>query len=234
MLYLIPVPLSPENSIQELSPFIPEKVSGLKKFIVEDLRSARRFMRKCGYAGDFSDVEFLEIKSSTSSGIINAILKENINDEIGLISDSGMPCIADPGSAAVWQAHALNIQVHTFPGPSSLLITLAASGFNGQQFTFHGYLPIKKNELINKIIEIEKDLIKSGKTQLFIETPFRTQSLFEEIIKHCGNETALCIGKNLCLEAEEISTHFIRDWKNVKPQLHKNLVVFALGKPVNH
>ncbi len=231
MLFLIPVPLSPETPISVLSGIIPEIVQRTKIFIVEDLRSARRFLRKCGYPGDFSDVDFLEIKSTTSSEIIRAYLNKSVDENIGLISESGLPCVADPGSTVVWQAHDLNIPIQALPGPNSILLTLAGSGFNGQNFTFHGYLPIKQNELSKKISQIESDLKKTGATQLFIETPFRTQSLFEELLKLCDANTGLCIGKNLGMESENISSKIMNDWKKNKPQINKQLVVFALGKP---
>lgn len=231
MLYLIPVPLSPETSISVLSGFIPETVQRTKCFIVENLRSGRRFIRKCGYGGDFSDIEFLEIKSTTPSETVRNFLKQNLHQNIGLLSESGMPCVADPGASVVWMAHELNLSIQSLPGPSSILQTLAGSGFNGQNFTFHGYLPIKANELQQKIRQIEVDLKKTGATQLFIETPHRTQSLFEEILKNCEDKTGLCIGKNLGLETENISSNTIQHWKKIKPQIQKHLVVFALGKP---
>ena len=231
MLYLIPVPLCPESDIKVLSPLVPGLVERIKYFFVEDLRTARRFMRKCGYQGDFSDITFLEIKSSTSSESIRFFLQNSNSNDIGLISESGMPCVADPGSTVVWQAHQLNIPVAPIPGPNSIVLTLAGSGFNGQNFSFHGYLPIKQQELSQKITQLENDLKKTGATQLFIETPFRAQSLFEQLLKICHDQTALCIGKNLETENQSILSHTVAAWKNIKPQLHKQLAVFALGQP---
>jgi 16S rRNA (cytidine1402-2'-O)-methyltransferase len=232
MIHLIPVPLSPETPVSVLSGMIPELVQRVRCFIVEDLRTARRFIRKCGYPGDFSDIEFLEIKSSTPSETIKIFLKKNLHQEIGLLSESGMPCIADPGASVVWIAHSLNLGVQPLPGPNSILLTLAGSGFNGQNFTFHGYLPIHQNELIQKIRQIETDLKKTGATQLFIETPHRTQSLYEEILKTCDDKTALCLGINLGLESENILSKSIFEWKKNEPRINKQLIVFALGKPM--
>lgn len=230
MLYLIPVPLLPESDISVLSPQIPPIVQATKIFFVEEIRTARRFMRKCGYMGDFSEILFFEIKSNTPSKSIRDFLEKSIQEDICLLSESGMPCIADPGASVVYQAHRLKIPVHPLPGPNSILLTLAGSGFNGQNFVFHGYLPIKQPELSQKISQLESEIQRTGATQLFIETPFRSQSLFDNLLKFCKEITTLCIGKSLGTEHENISTHSIAEWKKINPQLQKQPAVFALGQ----
>ena len=140
-----------------------------------------------------------------------------------------MPCIADPGSKIVKIAHKFEINVTPLTGPSSIILALVASGMNGQNFCFRGYLPISKYERKKKLHTLENTAIKTGQTQIFIETPYRNNQLFESIIKYCRNETYLCIASNITLPSENIKTRTIYEWKQIKPNFNKKLIIFLLG-----
>lgn len=230
-LYLIPTTLGENWS------YIPEDVrqvaSETNVFIVENLRSARRHLRKLGNTMEFDTaVEFFELNKhdldveSLFTFIQNHQQKGNT---IGLLSEAGNPCIADPGTLAVEICHQLGIQVKPMVGPSSILMCLIASGFNGQQFTFHGYLPIDKKEKRNAIKGLERSLNQTGYTQLFMETPYRNEQLLEELINSLHPDTLLCIAADIGEENEFIHTRRISKWKN-HPNLHKRPAVFAIGK----
>ncbi len=147
---------------------------------------------------------------------------------IGLLSEAGTPCIADPGAVVVKMAHELNIEVVPLVGPNSIILSLMASGFNGQNFTFHGYLPIDKLALSKKLKEIEQKAGRENQTQIFIETPYRNNQMLSSIIKSCSPNTLLCIATNLTLQTQTITTLPISNWKYKKPDFHKKPTVFLL------
>ncbi|HOU97200.1 MAG TPA: SAM-dependent methyltransferase, partial [Bacteroidales bacterium] len=148
--------------------------------------------------------------------------------DTGLMSEAGIPGIADPGANLVRLAHTKNIKVVPLSGPSSIILALSASGLNGQNFTFHGYLPVKKDALALKIHEIEKRSAK-GETQIFMEAPYRNERLFEYLISACNPDTKLCIAADITLTSEEITTQTISEWKNKSPQLKNRLIIFLLN-----
>ncbi|MCF8352137.1 MAG: SAM-dependent methyltransferase, partial [Bacteroidales bacterium] len=148
--------------------------------------------------------------------------------DTGLLSEAGTPCIADPGSAIVNLAHRQNIRVIPLVGPSSILLSLMASGFNGQNFCFHGYLPIKKHERENKLRELEKMAEAQNQTQVFIETPYRNMQMLESILKTCNKKTQLCIAANISLENELIKSMQVTEWKKAKVDLHKKPTVYLI------
>ena len=149
---------------------------------------------------------------------------------MGLLSEAGTPCIADPGAEIVRLAHQNNITVIPLTGPSSLLLSLMASGFNGQNFVFHGYLPIEKNSRVKKIREIEKSVYTNDQTQVFIEAPYRNLQLFKAITEVCADNTMLCIATDLTMESEAITVKSVRFWKDKNPDIHKKPTIFLLYK----
>lgn len=227
-IYLIPSFLGEENPA-----IIPEQVKeivgNLTEFIVEDARSARKFLRAIGYRKNFdTEVTIRELDKHALQQNCSALL-QNVFKGIncGIISEAGNPCIADPGSELVAFAHARNIEVIPLVGPSSILLALIASGFNGQQFTFNGYLPIKQPERNRKIKQLENTARNT--TQIFMETPFRNQKLLDDLLQTCNDATRLCIACDLTLSTQFIKTKFIKDWKQQKPDLHKRYCIFLLG-----
>lgn len=213
---------------------IPEQVKqvvqGLDEFIVENARTARRYLRVIGYTKNFdTEVVIHEIDKHAPrldcTGLMSNVLE---GKNCGLISEAGNPCIADPGNELVAYAHAHQIEVVPLVGPSSILLALIASGFNGQQFTFHGYLPLNEPERSKKIRNLQNNM-GNGATQIFMETPFRNQKLFDELLRSCDDGTRLCIACDLTLTTQYIATQKIRDWKKEKPDLNKRYCIFLMG-----
>lgn len=205
-------------------------VNPIRIFFVEEVRSARRFLRKAGFTANFDDVSFIEINEHTfNTPIETLITKEEWNGKtLGLLSEAGVPCVADPGALVVAWAHRQKIKVTPLVGPSSILLSLMASGFNGQHFVFHGYLPVDKNERNKKIKEIENQSRRLDQTQIFIETPYRNQNLFAAICEICQDDSMLCIAKNITQENEFILSLPVKDWKKQKIDLHKQNTVFLI------
>ncbi|MCB9255641.1 MAG: SAM-dependent methyltransferase [Chitinophagales bacterium] len=230
-LYLIPTTLGENwaNIPQE----VKDLASNLDVFIVENLRSARRHLRKLGNQKDFdSEVLFFELDKHQSNfeGLFNFINEQKqAGKSIGLLSEAGNPCIADPGANAVELAHQLGLVVKPLVGPSSILMALISSGFNGQQFTFNGYLPIEDKEKRIALKKLESLVYQSPFTQIFMETPYRNEKLVDEMISILRPETKLCIAVELGEENEFIETRQIKNWKK-RPNLHKRPAVFVLGK----
>lgn len=205
-------------------------VNSLEIFIVENIRTARRFLKQAGYTTPFEDVSFFLLNKHTkleeSMTYLNSALS---GKDIGLLSEAGCPCIADPGQLIVARAHELGVEVQPLSGPSSIMLALMASGLNGQAFCFHGYLPIHKNLRVKKIKELEQASRISGATQIFMETPFRNMQLFEELLKNCNPETRLSIAADLTMPNQYIQTHRISYWRTIPtPDLHKRPAVFLL------
>jgi len=228
-LYLIPSFLGEDNPA-----IIPDQVKqvvqGLDEFIVENARTARRYLRAIGYTKNF-DTEVVIHEIDKHAPRVDCIgLMRNVVDgnNCGLISEAGNPCIADPGNELVAYAHAHHIEVVPLVGPSSILLALIASGFSGQQFTFHGYVPLKEPERSKKLRQFE-NAVANGTTQIFMETPFRNQKLFEEIMRGCKDDTRLCVACDLTLPTQYIATKKIRDWKKERPDLNKRYCIFLMG-----
>jgi len=227
-IYLIPVTLGGDDFLK----VIPEKVINLTRklrfFIVEDIRSARRFLRLIDKAFPIDDSVFFELNEHTGQTDITNYLDPVIKGyDIGLMSEAGLPGIADPGARIISLAHRKHIPVTPLSGPSSIIMALVSSGLNGQNFTFNGYLPIKQVERIAKIRDLEKKG-SEGYAQIFMETPYRNQRMLESIISTCNNETKLCIAVDITLGTESIITMKISDWKRNLPMLNNRLVIFIL------
>lgn len=230
-LYLIPVTLG-ETSIERVLPAYNKNVIiTIKYFIVENVRSARRFLKKVDTTINIDDLTFYELNKHTDNKLINNYLDPiSKGFDIGIISEAGCPAIADPGSDIVAIAQKRNYNVVPLIGPSSILLSLMASGFNGQSFAFHGYLPIDSNERLRKIKQMEQRILHEHQTQIFIETPYRNIKLVEDLIKNCSPSSQLCIAMNITCEDEFIKTKSLKDWKKKLPDMAKQLCIFLLYK----
>lgn len=229
-LYLLPAFLG-EHNLNIIPAETIQLLNNLHVFIVEDKRTARRSLRAMGYKRNFdTEVVMHELDKHAKSQHPKQLLHEVLNGaDAGLMSEAGNPCIADPGHEIVAYAHRQNINVYPLVGPSSILLALIASGFNGQQFCFHGYLPVKESERIQKIRQLENAALQ-GVTQLFMETPFRNQQLLESVLKSCKPSTALSVACDLTLPTQFVRTCKVSEWQQQLPNLHKRYVVFALGR----
>lgn len=231
VLYLIPVGLGEESSENSLPAHNQQITSTLDEFIVENIRSARRFLRSTGYNKDFDQVVFHVLDKHTPESNIPSYLESLFKGKsIGLLSEAGNPCIADPGNKVVKLAHEHNIIVKPLVGPSSILLALIASGFNGQNFAFNGYLPVDKRERQQKIKELQQLANQKDQTQIFMETPFRNNALLQDILNTCHDNMLLCIASNITTARETIKTLSIAGWKKQTPDLHKQPSVFLLYK----
>lgn len=230
VLYLIPTTIG-DTGIESVWPAAHHGiVEKLDTFIVENLRSARRFLKMAGYAKKFDEVTFHLLNKHTdaqeSMSYLNAAQQGN---NIGLLSEAGCPCIADPGQIIVSRAHQLGITVKPLTGPSSIILALMASGMNGQSFCFHGYLPVKTNLRVRKIKELEETARRNGSTQIFMETPFRNKQLIDDLLNNCRSDTTLCIAANITMVNEYIRTMPINQWrKTMIANLHKQPAIFLL------
>lgn len=230
-LYLIPVTLGDTSIEQVLPTYNKEIILQIKYFIVENIRSARRFLKKVDSNINIDELTFYELNKHTKPEDIENYLNPMVNGfHVGIISEAGCPAIADPGSDIVAIAQKKNYKVVPLVGPSSILLSLMASGFNGQGFAFHGYLPIDGAERIRKIKQLENLIHHEHQTQIFIETPYRNQKLVEDIIKHCTPSTKLCIAMNITCENEYIRTLSVKQWAKQLPDMAKQLCIFLLYK----
>jgi 16S rRNA (cytidine1402-2'-O)-methyltransferase len=229
-IYLIPTTL---GGLDELDKVLPDYnttiVHQLDEFIVEQLRTARRFLSKINHPLPIDQLKFHELNKYTHSNEISEYLNAVIQGKsIGLLSEAGTPCVADPGATIVQMAHEKGIEVVPLVGPNSIILALMASGFNGQHFTFHGYLPVDKQALQKKIRDIESTSRSLKQTQIFIETPYRNNQLLAKLIEVCRPDTKVCIATNLTMESEYIKTRNVREWKKETVDLHKKPTVFLL------
>ncbi|MGD1843099.1 MAG: SAM-dependent methyltransferase [Thermonemataceae bacterium] len=227
--YLIPTLLAPNTHDKVLTVQVEEMIQQIKYFFVENVRTARRFISSLKLGIVIENLHFIELHKKTT---IADIQKEAQivfkGQDVGILSEAGCPAIADPGHLLVAWAHKRDVQVIPLIGASSILLALMASGFNGQQFVFHGYLPIKANERTKALQQIEKEAYKKKQTQIFMETPFRNNQLFNSLLKTCSASTKLCIASNLTSQQEFIKTRTINDWKKQLPDLHKQPTLFLL------
>ncbi len=228
-LYLIPVTLGGENPDRVLPQFNSKIIAEIDEFIVENARSARRFLRSSGYKKNFDEVIFHILDKRTPEEYIPEFIKPIAQGKaVGLFSEAGVPCVADPGNIPVNLCHELGFMVLPLVGPSSIIMALMASGFNGQNFCFHGYLPVDKAELKRKIKVLESTIDKHGQTQIFIETPYRNNKMLASLLSVCADHTKLCIATNLSLADESIRTKTIHQWKTTKVDLNKKPSVFLI------
>ena len=229
-LYLIPVPLAENAAGKSFTPYLSETINQISEYIVENSKTARRFLKEAGLQIPQNQLVVHDYGKHNRENIAEFFSGLLNGSNVGLMSEAGCPGIADPGADIVAYAHQKGIKVVPLVGPSSILLALMASGFNGQSFTFHGYLPIDKVQRAQNIKELESLAEKNAQTQLFIETPFRNNPMLEEILRTCHPQTKLCIACNLTAEDEMVQTKTIAEWKKQVPDLHKKPVIYLLFK----
>lgn len=230
-LYLIPVTLG-ETEYQKVLPEYNKKIlRGIKNFIVENRRSAIRFLKLADSSIDIDSLEFLELNEHSDlariSNYLDPLLKKKL--PMGIISEAGCPAVADPGAAVVEMAQKKNLKVVPLSGPSSMIMAVMASGLNGQSFAFNGYLPVKPNERAAKIRQLENRAWNEKQTQLFIEAPYRNLKMLESILNSCRNETLVCVAAGLTTEQEFIKTLSVAEWKKSnEPPINKVPSIFLI------
>lgn len=230
-LYLLPVTLG-DTAIEKVLPsYNREIIVGIKYFIVEDVRSARRFLKKVDAAINIDELTFYPLNKHTSpediAGYLTPLAQGNA---MGVISEAGCPAVADPGADVVAIAQRRNLKVVPLVGPSSIILSVMGSGFNGQSFAFHGYLPIDPADRTRRLKELEARVYSENQTQLFIETPYRNHKMLEEILRTCRPQTKLCIAANITCEGEYIRTKTVKEWKGHLPDLNKIPCIFLIYK----
>ncbi len=224
--YLIPSLLD-EEGLDAIPSYIIPAIKDCRSFFVENERTTRRYFKKLWKEMGIDEYEWVKISDSPKvSDTFRQRLRENKN--IGIISEAGCPGVADPGQALIAIAQQMNVEVKPLVGPSSILLALMASGMNGQQFQFLGYLPIDNSERIKAIKNLESESLKKNCTQIFIETPYRNNQLLEAILKNCSAATKLCIAADITGKTEWIRTKAVGDWATEKTDLHKRPVIFLL------
>lgn len=229
--YLFPTPIAEGNTEGQLPNENLQRLKECDVFVVEELRTARRFLRKAGYKRDFADVEFFVLNEHTLNEDLTPcieLIKEG--KTVGVMSEAGLPCVADPGATFVALCQRQGIRIEPLVGPSSIMMALMASGFNGQSFAFVGYLPAEKSARNKRIRELETLVYRFNQTQIFIETPYRNDHLLESLIEVCSNGTMLCVACDIGGESQKIVSKSIAEWKQSKFSLHKKNTVFLLSK----
>lgn len=230
-LYLIPTSLG-ECSFDKILPAQNTQiVTDLKHFVVEDVRTARRFLKKANSAIEINDLTFYVLNQHTTPEELSSFLSPMFaGHDLGVLSEAGCPAIADPGADVVAMAQKNNFTVVPLVGPSSILLSLMASGFNGQSFAFVGYLPIQPADRAKMLRKLENRAYTEDQSQIFIETPYRNMKMLEEILHVCQPKTRLCIAVDITLETEFIKTKTVKEWKTQLPDLSKRPCIFLIYK----
>lgn len=234
-LYLIPTPLAEGDFNRYFPQFNADIINQIDVYIVEELRTARRFLRYAGIQKKIDELQFFELNEHTQGVELNEFLQPCLEGKnVGLMSEAGVPCVADPGNVVVAKAHQLEIEVVPLIGPSSIILSLMGSGLNGQNFTFHGYLPVEPYDREKKLASIESYAIKTGQTQIFIETPYRNQRMIASICKVCQPATRLCVAAGITGENQFILTKSVSKWRkyfeNEQHQIGKVPCIFLIGR----
>lgn len=230
-LYLIPVTLGDTAVSKVLPPYNREIILSIKYFIVENVRTARRFLKQTDSEINIDELTFFVLNQHTCKEEIAEFLQPlQSGNSIGILSEAGCPAVADPGSDVVALAQQKKIPVVPLVGPSSILMALMASGFNGQSFAFNGYLPIDADQRIKALKTFEQKIYSEDQTQLFIETPYRNEKLLQDILKTCKPSTKLCIAVDITLDTEQIISKSVLEWKKGLPELSKRPCIFGLYK----
>lgn len=229
LVYLIPAPLQ-EDTLTALPAYILAAIKDCSVLFVENERTTRRYLKKWDKQIVIEDFEWHVMGKENTHYLTQFQKQLKTNRNIGIISEAGCPGIADPGQLLIEAAHRAGATVKPLVGPSSILLALMASGLNGQQFQFHGYLPIEQGKKIKKIRQLEDLIRQNGSAQIFIETPYRNNQLLETLLNHCQPTTRLCIAADLTAPTEWIHTDDIKTWKQKKIDLHKRPAIFLLGK----
>lgn len=232
ILYLIPTTLGDTAEVLDV---IPQKVNAvintIDEYIVENEKTARHYLKKIGIQKPLQEITLYTLNQHTNPSDIATYLNPiAAGKNMGVISEAGCPGVADPGAEVVKLAHEKNIKVVPLVGPSSILLSLMASGFNGQNFAFNGYLPKERGDRLKKLKELETLVFKKNQTQLFIETPYRNMHLLEDLIAGCDKQLKLCIACDVTLETEFIQTKTVAAWAKQLPEINKRPAIFLLGK----
>ena len=228
-LYLIPSPLGDNDPSEVIPAPVLESLGRFRTFVVEEVRTARRYLSRAGLRGKIGELEFFELNEHTEQATIEGYLKlfDDCND-VALISEAGLPAVADPGAQLVSLAHRHGIEVVPFVGPSSLMLALMASGLNGQSFAFCGYIPAKTEERRSRLRTLEKVSGQLRQTQILIETPYRNDSLFADILAVCGASTRVCVACNITMPDAYIKTMKVSEWKKAGLVIGKRPCVFLI------
>ena len=230
-LYLIPNLLGETPVEQVLPPYNREIILGIRHFIVEDVRTARRFLKLVDRSIDIDQLTFYTLNKHTNPDDVASMLKPlEEGNPMGVISEAGCPAVADPGADVVAIAQRKGLQVIPLVGPSSIILAVMGSGFNGQSFAFNGYLPIEPDERIKTLKKLEQRAYTENQTQLFIETPYRNAKMMADILKACRPQTHLCIAAGLTTKDEYIRTRTIKEWGGKLPQIDKIPCIFLIYK----
>jgi len=228
-LYLIPTTLGESDTTRVIPSEVSDIVRRISYFIVENIRTARRYLRKLDPQLNIDELHFFELNQHTDSRETEEYLQPIAEGfDVGIISEAGCPGIADPGAEVVKQAHIKQIRVIPLVGPSSILLSLMASGMNGQNFAFIGYIPVKPAERVKAIREIEKRSAIEKQTQIFIEAPYRNTQLINDLINTLGDQTRLCMACDITLDTEYIKTQTVAQWKKGVPDLNKRPAIFLV------
>lgn len=229
-LHLIPVTLGGDIAEAVLPATALAAVRNLTAFVVENEKSARAFLKLAGHPGPISTLQLQRLDEHTRGDAIEPLLEPLLaGRDLGLLSEAGCPAIADPGAALVAAAHAHGLRVRPHVGPSALMLALMASGLNGQQFAFHGYLPVAAPERRQRLLDLERASAAGGATQLWIETPYRTDVMLQAIVEGCRPETRLCVAADLTLATETVATRSIAAWRQGAPAIGRRPAVFLLS-----
>lgn len=230
-LYLIPNLLGDTPVEQVLPPYNHEIIMGIRHFIVEDVRTARRFLKLVDRSIDIDQLTFYTLNKHTNPEEVASMLRPlEEGSPMGVISEAGCPAVADPGADVVAIAQRKGLQVIPLVGPSSIILAVMGSGFNGQSFAFNGYLPIEPDERIKTIKKLEQRAYTENQTQLFIETPYRNAKMMADILKACRPQTHLCIAAGLTTKDEYIKTRTVKEWTGKLPALEKIPCIFLIYK----
>ncbi len=230
-LFLIPAPLGEAEFSTIFPTYNSEAIQDIERFIVEDLRTGRRFIKKLGMKRAIDELEFLPLEDYKKPKEIAKLLDPCLQGKnVGLLSDAGTPCIADPGNVVVAAAQKMKVEVIPLVGPNSIILALMGSGFNGQSFSFNGYLPRDQAGREQQILWHEKLMLKNGQTQIFIETPYRNNHFLKSLLNVCQHDTQICVATDVTTEEQSIITKNVKDWKKTTIDIHKKPTIFLIGK----
>ena len=228
-LFLVPSPLGDNDPAEVIPAPVLEALQNFKVFVVEEVRTARRYLSKAGLKGKIAELEFHELNEHTEQAVIEGYVKLfDEGNDVALISEAGLPAVADPGAQLVALAHRNDIEVIPFVGPSSLMLALMASGLNGQSFAFCGYIPAKTDERRSRLRTLEKVSGQLHQTQILIETPYRNDSLFTDMLATLGASTRICVATNITMPDAYIKTRKVSEWKKNGLVIGKRPCVFLI------
>ena len=231
-LILFPVPIGAEDVEASLPAYNLQLLNGCHTFIVEELRTARRFLKHIGYQQSIDETTFHILNEHTEPAEIGHYLDPiDKGEDVGLLSEAGLPCVADPGALVTRMAQSKGVEIMPLVGPSSLMLALMASGLNGQQFAFLGYLPVDRHQRAAAIRSIEQTAIRTGQTQIFIEAPYRNNQMLEALSDTCHPETLICVACDLTLTSQTVRTLTAAQWRKQRQNinLHKRNTVLLVG-----